>query len=69
MILTPRLKMFVQRVFADARMRAAFLANPEEILAGHAVSAEERRALLRLHTRLAANGVGDVSLGPLFPWP
>lgn len=70
MILTPRLKMLVQRVFADARMRAAFLMNPEEVLAAHSVSTAERRALFRLHTRLAAaNSTGDVSLGPLSPWP
>jgi len=70
-MITSRLKMLVQRVFADATLRAAFLTNPEEVLTAYAVStAEERRALLRLHARLAmAKGADDASLGTLFPWP
>ncbi len=66
-----RLKMLAQQVFADATTRAAFLTNPEKVLAAYAVSAaEERRALLRLHARLTtAKGADDASLGVLFPWP
>ncbi len=70
-MIASRLKMLVQQVFADATLRAAFLTNPEEVLTAYAVStAEERRALLRLHARLAtAKGADDASLGTLFPWP
>ncbi len=70
-MIASRLKMLVQRVLADATTRTAFLTNPEKVLAAYAVStAEERRALLRLHARLTtAKGADDASLGVLFPWP
>ncbi len=70
-MIASRLKMLVQQVLADATTRAAFLTDPEKVLAAYAVStSEERRALLRLHARLAtAKGADDASLGALFPWP
>lgn len=64
------LTMLARRVLTDSAVRAAFLANPEDFLTDERITGEERRVLLRLRTRLAtATNVGDISIGPLSPWP
>ncbi len=64
------IKVFVQHLFADRDFRQRFLAAPHEALADQPVTAEERRALLRLRTRLAlAGGAGDLTAGPEIAWP
>lgn len=68
--LAPGLKAIVHRLFADPAAREDFLSNPDVVFVGQPLSREERRVLLRLHTRLvAANGAGVAGVGPLLPWP
>lgn len=68
--LAPGLKAIVRRLLADPAARKDFLSNPDVVFVGQPLSREERRVLLRLHTRLvAANGAGVVGFGPLFSWP
>lgn len=67
---TQSLKELVQRLFADNEFLQSFLRAPEQTLAGQSISSEERRALLRLHTRLATAGGSEVPfVGPQGEWP
>lgn len=60
----------VQRLFADNEFLQSFLRAPERVLADRGVPTEERRALLRLHARLAAAGGSEVPIvGPTGEWP
>ena len=63
------IKTLVQRVATDASYARSFLAEPEKILSSFNLGNEERRAAMRLHTRLStAGGAGEVD-GPMVWWP
>jgi len=62
------IKSVVRRLFADNEFRQAFVADPDAALAGESLSAEERRALFGLRTRLTMAGNGETA-GPLGFWP
>ena len=63
------LQAVMQRLSRDGAFRQRFLAAPERVLAAQPLTAEERRALLRLRARLlAANGTG-AWLDSVTGWP
>lgn len=69
MAVSQAMRVLVQGVYADTAARRAFVDDPDKLLAAANVSADERKALLRLHARLA--GVGHASPrsdGPV-SWP
>jgi hypothetical protein len=60
----------VVRLHQEPAFRQFFLAHPETVLSEHRVSDDERRALMRLHGRLAlATPEGQVGRGPEAWWP
>lgn len=59
----------IQRLFSEEATRRAFLEAPERVLAEETITLEERRAVLRLHSRLATAGPAHASFGPGTSWP
>jgi hypothetical protein len=69
-MISPGIRLLVQRLFSDSTFQQTFLRSPDEALDGQVVSGEERRALLRLRTRLAtANGAVEPRASDLAWWP
>ncbi len=69
-MISPGIRAMIQRVLQDDGFRRSFVTSPDQVLAKHDFSAEERRALLRLQTRLAtAGGPNQAAFGDLTPWP
>ncbi len=66
----PHLRTIVHELFANERRRQAFLTDPEGLLGGMSLSAEERGALLRLHGRLSSMAeTGALLVNPAGIWP
>jgi hypothetical protein len=60
----------VVRLHQEPAFRRFFLDSPETVLTEYRVSADERRALMRLHTRLAlATPEGQAAQPPEGWWP
>ncbi len=69
-MVSPSVKNLVRRLFADGEFRQGFLKTPEATLGDQSLSTEERRALLRLHARLAtAGGPGQLQEDSPRIWP
>ena len=60
----------VQRLLSDDGFLQTFQRSPEAALSGRVLSAEERRAILRLRPRLrTADGPAYLAIGPEVRWP
>ncbi len=64
------LSSLLQRLLSDDGLRRTFVDSPDVVLSDQSLSPEERRALLRMQSRLAAAGSSsEVPLEILWPWP
>jgi hypothetical protein len=69
-MVSPGITAIVQRLLSDDGFVRTFLRAPDLALSGQTFSAEERRALLRIHARLTtADGPDKLHIGPEARWP
>ncbi len=63
------LSSLLQRLLSDDGLRRTFVDSPDAVLSNQPLSSEERRALLRMRSRLiAAGSPSEMPFRILVPW-
>ena len=66
------LQRLVKQIFGDEKSKAQFISDPESVMSQFSLTDQEKRAVLKTHTKLGLVGSGSTSLAatmdPLTYW-